>query len=148
MRSPSTSSTTSSLVVIDSPLMRKRNGVRRACWLLALVGERLQDARPQVGLVDTCQGERTRHGADLSLQDPEQQMRRLRSFLAGNGCEASFKRALGRCPQFRTLGGVARPWEGKGGKRHSDRAQAVLELPVQRVADRSMIQPDRGQNLR
>lgn len=45
--------------------------------------------------------------------------------------------------------GLGRPVEDvavKGGERHSDRAQAVLELPGQRVVDRLMIEPGRGQD--
>jgi hypothetical protein len=44
--------------------------------MFALRGKAVPDPCEQVGPVDTGQGECTRHGADLSLEDPEQQVRR------------------------------------------------------------------------
>jgi hypothetical protein len=99
-----------------------------------VVGERLADARGQVGLVDAGQGQRPGHGAEVGLQDPQQQMRRLQVLFAGSGGDASFQGELGRGADARGRVGVAgRLGEVEGAASYPGRAEAGLELPVQRV---------------
>jgi hypothetical protein len=111
-------------------------GLVTGLMLWAIVHYRARTGRlpPQV------HGQRAWHGAHLSPQDPERQMRRPQSILPGNGREASFQRELGRCPRSRMLAGVPWAWEVKAAATPRPRS-AVLELPLQRVADRSMVEP-------
>ena len=73
----------------------------------------------------------------MDFQDPEQQLRRPQVLLTGGARDASFQPELGRGSDERRRSGIP-VWlrKVKGGTKSPHGAQAVVELPVQRLTDR------------